>query len=1312
MSDRNVTVRLRMTARDYIAGGTEVDRVNRKMAASARDMGAAHRAAGDDIDRTSQKIERSGRRSGRGMLYAAAGVAALGAAGGSLKLLPGLIGGTAVAGAALPPMFLGAAGTVGVLVTSLKGVGKAMGEVTKTDDPFAGLGSNARNLVAQVKALQPAMRGFRQGIQDRALAGASRNLNALATVTLPAVSDGLDDLATDWSQAFRQITLAVTDPHFTSAFNTATAGADDFFDMLNDRIQPSVRSLSTLVKSADPLARAFGMSMIGAIDRFNAKIASAAESGKLGEFFADGAESADAFLDLARDVARITGQVIAQVAKQGNTLRDTGAELAAYIESGRSAQDVAGIVNTLTVAYEGVRDVLGPLAGMARDALADPGTAQALATMFDVLQAGTQVLRVIFDLFQALPDGMQATVLAAVALALIARKLSTGLMLVQAAAGKTAVSLTAMSTAGAAAGRGLNVVAAGAGKALGALLALQLVGVVLDQFDGAAPDMEALGRAVARFADEGERVGEMTRLFGDGLEDMGQAARGASDEWFPKLARSIEGLIPPTKSLNEMLFGGSFTGDTERFAALDAALTQYAQTTGDVTGAQETWNEAFRQSGMDMAEFSKLLPSSTAELARMQDAAHANATGLGANAERAEAMAGSFQEASMRGKDLAATLDLINGKNISAVEGQIALEAAYDSAADTVDEYGRVTKKGTHEINLNTEAGRASMQQLIGISQAAKAYADSEVKRTGNMQDGIDILNTARATFVGLATDMTGSKAAAEELANQILGIPDADVKVDADTKPGQDAIADFEGKNKGKSFNFPIKASPNPGQGQVDGFMDRNQGKSFNFPISVNTGSANAKLQGFFDRWGRRTFNFPITASAANAAGGVHLPRAGGGYSVPYGQPIAAAMGLVRPDMYPASDPPLYQFAEKQTGGELFLPRRGIDVERGRALLAIGASWYGGMFVPMARGGVVAAQSGLVNVAPAQQSGSRTTRLDYAEAYLRAKDAIKSLSVALKENGRAFSYNTVKGRENLSALHSSIRAAEDAAETKFEETGSVKAANAAYAAHIAALRKTLAQQKVNSATVNKLLALAVPPVFGTAAAPKNSQSNIAFAKSNIAARAGLGDLADALSLNRPGISINTPEGRDNLLAIIGYLETIGGAAQDRFSQTGNAKTATDYYNTLLASLRKTLQGAGYSKQTIDGLFSAYGRITLQRNDRGGIYMAAAGGLGMLSQGGIYPGSGGGMYGWAEKSTGGEMFLPRLGDRARADRLLAVGAGWYGGRYTPAGGGQGSGGMTVNNNLTVHGRMDPLTIGQLSGFMRQMDAEARVGRRK
>ncbi|MEU7590642.1 hypothetical protein AB0A95_30670 [Micromonospora sp. NPDC049230] len=1319
MTERNVTVRLRMVAREYLAGGTEAERMSKRLAAAQRDMAGSFRASGDEMDRTGRRaeesgrrIEASGRRANRGMLYAAAGVAALGAAGGGLKVLPGLITATATAGAALPPMLLGAAGAGGVLITTLKGVGKASGEVLKNDDPFAGLSRNARSFVAEVKALQPAMSGVRQGFQDRTFLNAAEDLNILATRVLPQVRGGLNELATDWGQAFDQMTAAVADPQFIEGFNTATRGADWFFDLLNNRIPETMRSVGLLVESADPLARAFGQGLINSLDKFNGAIDRAAQGGGLDDFFAKGAKGAAAFVRIVDGVLDVTAMVVREVQAQGGTLDDTAASLDRYIASGRAQGDVAGIVNTLTTAYEGLRDVLGPLGAIARDALADPATADALATMFDVATAGAQVLQVLFGLFQALPGPMQSSVLVAIALGIAVSKTTKALAMMQVAAGRAATSLAATGTAGARAGRGLQTVTAGAGKAVGALVALQLAGMVLDQFDGAAADVEALGRALEEYASKGKITGEMSRLFGENLDGMSQSARGASDNWFPKLGRTIESLMPPAKNLNEIIWGGSFTGDVERFQALDASLAQYAKTTGDTATVQEVWNKAYAASGMEIAEFSKLLPSSTAELTKMQEAAHSGTAGMQANSESAKLLAGSFESAALAGKDLAATMDLINGKNISAVEGQIKLEAAYDQAAETVDKYGRVTKKGTNEINLGTEAGRASMETLIGIEQAATAAADAEVKRTGNTAAGIPILTAARDRFIELATKMTGSAAAATALAGEIFKIPNKDVQVDAKTET---AIA------KLRDAGYEIKRLPN-GKYVI---------------INAKTDEARRRLkeaQAAIDRINGKTVTITVRrimtgdgevvrgpggggTQRIDAKGGVHLPRAAGGVSVPYGRPIAAAMGLLRPDIYPASDPPLYQFAEKETGGELFLPKRGIDRERGRALLMVGASWYGGAFVPMRRGGarVQAAASGLVNVAPAQTSttstGPTATRLDYAEAYLRATSAVTSLNAALKENGKSFSTATAKGQQNRSAVYSAISAAQDAARTKYEETGSIKAANAAYDEHIARLRATLTQQKINRATINSLLSLAQRPSFATAppapAAPKNSQNYVAWARGDIAAQAGTGDLADKLSLNQAGIDVRTQHGRENLAAVLDFLGLAGTAAQAAHDQFGAAK-ATALYEAYMAQLRDILATAGYAAATINSLINTYGRITLTPNATGGVYMAAAGGVGMLGQAAVHQQP---AYGWAEKRTGGELFVPRLGEQARGERLLSVGAGWYGGRYVPRGS-DGGGPTTVNNNLTVHALRSELTLAELQGLMRQMDVEARVGRRR
>lgn len=1301
MTERHVTVRLAMVARRYVAGATEAERMNRRLAESARQMGQESRKAGDEMDRTAVRMERSGRRAGRGMLYAAAGVAALGAAGGGIKLLPGAIAAVGTAAGALPPLLLGTATTAGVAVTALKGVGKAAGEVLKTDDPFAGLGKNARAFVAEVKALQPAMSGFRQGLQDRALENAAADLNALATVVLPRVRGGLNRLADDWGDAFDQITASVMDPHFTSAFNTATAGADWFFDLLNSRIPQTVATLATLVKAGDPLARAFGQGLIDSLDRFNTAVERAAASGRLEEFFRGGAEGAGAFLAIAQDVLALTGMVISEVQAQGGTLADTAAQLDAYIASGRAAGDVAGIVRTLTTAYEGLRDVLGPLGAIARDALADPGTAQGLATMFDVLRAGSEALRIVFDLFNLLPDGMQATIIAGVALAIMAGKVSRAFTAMGVAVGRAGAKLDAAGVAGGKASGKLQGVVAGAGKAAAALVALQVAGIALSQgFGSNIPQQsDRLADSLTEFAKTGKASGEAARLFGDDLELLKYDLK-AFDTGIPTdIGNSIAGFVEGLTGLGSV-FDESLENARARMATLDSTLATLVAN-GNAAKAAEIFakvkEEAAKQ-GISVNELNKALPSyanAVYEAAQRGDLAGQAAA---AASERTRILAGSFREAALQGKDLAATFDLLNGKQLDAYEGQIALEEAIDSSRETIEENGRSTIKGTNQIDLNTEAGRQNMEGLIGIARAAQTAADARAKETGKVEDGIPILAAARNEFIKQATAATGSAAAARALADEIFNIPDKDIRLEVEKEAAIQALRDT---------GFEIKRLPN-GKYVV---------------IGAKTEEAKRKLadaKRAVDAINSKTIT--ITVRRVLPSGDIHvsgpggsgtLIKAKGGVSVPYGQPIAAAMGLVRPEIRGPGT--VFQWAEPETGGELFLPRRGIDRDRGRALLAIGASWYDGMFVPMRAGGVratgvQAAAAGLVNVAPATGGTDRASaRLDYVESYIRAKNAIADVSKALKENGRSLSTATAKGRENLSAVHQAIRAAQDTARAKYEETGSVKAANAVYDAHVAALRRTMAARGASASAIRSALSVASRPTFA-AAAPANSSRNIAAARANIAGNAGVQELADKLSLNRAGVDISTEHGRDNLSAILDFLDLAAAAAQARFEQTGSAAKATSSHTFYIDKMRAALKAAGYSTATINSLINTYGRITLQRNDRGGVYMAIGGVGSPLADAMIAPG-GRTMYGWAEKSTGGELFLPRLGERARGERLLAIGAGWYGGRYVPGGRG-GDGGTTINNNLTVNGRMDPLTLPQLAGFMRQMDAEARVGRRK
>jgi hypothetical protein len=65
----------------------------------------------------------------------------------------------------------------------------------------------------------------------------------------------------------------------------------------------------------------------------------------------------------------------------------------------------------------------------------------------------------------------------------------------------------------------------------------------------------------------------------------------------------------------------------------------------------------------------------------------------------------------------------------------------------------------------------------------------------------------------------------------------------------------------------------------------------------------------------------------------------------------------------------------------------------------------------------------------------------------------------------------------------------------------------------------------------------------------------------------------------------------------------------------------------------------------------------------GNVFPMAVGGVSSYAAAGI--GSGGPLYKWAEPETGGEAFIPRLGDEMRSKKILDIAASWYGMSVVP-----------------------------------------------
>ncbi|SCL17732.1 hypothetical protein GA0070616_1346 [Micromonospora nigra] len=1294
MSDRTVSVRLRLMVRDYTSGATEAERMTRRLRDSQEALGSTSRRTAADLTKSAKAMDVWSRRAFIGTAAVAGGAAA---AGGSLKLLAPALVATGAAAGALPGLVGGAAASLGTLKVATMGVGDALDDLFANDDPFARLSPSAKALVNEIGRLKPQLLDFQQSVQDAALSSAAGNFNRLATTTLPRLTNEAVILGRAWDRTFTALTDAATDATVLDGIGVASRSSARFMDELAIRTQALARSVAILMMAADPLTRLIGDRLVGAIDRMNAAAEKARRTGSLDEFFRSGVETGGALLSIVGDILTISGQVVAAVNRQNSSIVGTAEALDSYISSGRSARDIAGIVDTLTAAYEGMADVLGPLGGIARDALADPGVRDGLALMFEVLAAGSQALRVVWDLFNALDDDLQAVVIAAFALGLAAKKTGTALTLMGVAAQGAATRLTALGAAGAVAGRGLTGFVGVAGKALAALVALQLAGVAFEQFEPAAANVDRLTDSLRKFTQTGQETGELTRLFGDELNGLNKAAAAAGDGFFAKTARALESMFPHVKSLNEIFQGGSFTGSVERFQALDAAITEYARTTNDAAGTQAIWNRVLSESGLDATELVELLPRATQEMTRLHTAAHTGANSVQALEERSRLLGDGLQEAVRNGRSFIDVFNEINGKAIETAEAEIRAEETVDRLTEALKRNGRALNKRGTDFDVTNEKGRENKQLTIDLLRLGAQYAEGVYRET----DSVEKADAAYERYAGRLRKVLGDKKLTAEQIDALIAkygqMPDyKEVPVSAPGLP--------EATGNVEDFNFAVKSVP----------------PSKTVPFWATTASAEAAVRVLKNRIDAlKSKNIYITGTVRwTSTGDLRVPggrvlrgveRWGGVWSPTVAM---AAGGVMQAGVYAPSNPPLIMWAEPETGGEAYIPRKG-DPRRSLSILDEAAGWYGAQVTPMAAGGIVGPQvvpaaSGLVSVGRSTSGGGLSGgRLDTIDAYIRARDALVSLNKELKENGRSFSLSTAKGRENYSAVISAVQAAKQAAQAKYEETGSVKAANAAYDSHIKRLRATLKQQGVNAATIKKLLSsLTQRPTFGDG--PQGSAANIAATEARIGAQEALGDLADYFSLVKPTFDLGDETGRDNLKELFEFLRAAERAAQAVFDQTGSSKSATGVYDSYIAQLRQILARSGLGQKQIDALLAQYGKIVLTPNAVGGVYAGTGPPL-RLSEGGLYN-SARALYGFAEPGTGGEMFLPRLGSRRRGEDLLSIGAGWYGGRFVPGGSSQATP-TQVTNTLTVNEAGRRFTVGDMQVLLRQMDARARVGRK-
>lgn len=819
--------------------------------------------------------------------------ATAGAAAASLQAIPPLlatIGGTL---GAVPALAVGAAASIKTVKFATEGLAEALGEAfTDERDPFLRLSHNGQAFVAALAVQKRALLDLRAVGQNTVFAGLDAEVANLAAVALPFAGQQVQRFGATWNTTFKQVAALGRDGQFLSGLDDAFGAADGFFDKINVRIPATGQALGKLFTGSVPFVDQFGSSLLDYVDDFNSWIDRSAQSGKLESFFEDAADQADALLDLSREILVIVGRIGGM--QSGSTLlRDMADAVERFNREAHNMQSVEGIIRTGNAAIAGVVDVLAVLGSTLGETLADPGTTAAVALFFDVLKVGAQIIGGLAQTFALLHDDVQAFVLVGAALAIVGGKLSAVFGKAHTALGGFGDRLRETGTAGAKTADWMGRAEKAAVRFGAAMVAAQLASAAF----GASlnPQLEGLARNLDQFARTGKVAGEMTRLFGDDMGKLDTALKDIADTGaWSDFARGTGGVIEGLTGLGAV-FDDSVTKSRERIGALDSALTDMAASGGmdQARAAFDRIAESAQKQGVSTAELMKVLPGYAAAVEKAKAAGDGQAQAAAAAEQKTRLLTGSMQDAISTMGSYTRAWQVLNGAVLSSDEALLGAIEATNAVKEAFKENGRA-------ISGNSEKAVANR---VAVGQAAQAYAEAAQKKyeeTGSIRDANAVYDQQIVQLRKTLSVAGLTKTQIDTLVGAYAKMPKSVVTtVTADTDQAKQELA------KVGNLIRQIRSKKVVITTQHNQVVTRSEGR-----------------------------NVPIGAPGGRRWGGVDAPVA------------MAAGGMLRADVYRASNPPLIKFAEPETGGEAYIPRRG-DRERSISIGRRAMEWYGMDVVP-----------------------------------------------------------------------------------------------------------------------------------------------------------------------------------------------------------------------------------------------------------------------------------------------------------------------------------------------------------------------------
>jgi hypothetical protein len=316
-----------------------------------------------------------------------------------------------------------------------------------------------------------------------------------------------------------------------------------------------------------------------------------------------------------------------------------------------------------------------------------------------------------------------------------------------------------------------------AGKQLGNQLlatltdaAAPFIGPVLDSIDrirGKFSEVEGNVRRI--FANSAKFVAPLT----EGVTNFGQSVIRAFDNVIGKAAPVIAAIRVGFTQLGGDIEGflDTITGDGQ------AAATSMAQLFDLISGTLAVLGPLIR----GLNEVNGALARIGIQPGILQLIAQITKGGqeTGTFSRHVAGAADAFNHVNPAAANYAQTLEALAETQRRLIGENASLYASQTTAAQAYRDATKAVKENGEGISLNSKAGLANRQVLSNLATSLNANYDAYVKVNGAGQGANEVLRQNRDNFVKVATQATGSAAAAQRLADKLIGIPDRKPKIE-----------------------------------------------------------------------------------------------------------------------------------------------------------------------------------------------------------------------------------------------------------------------------------------------------------------------------------------------------------------------------------------------------------------------------------------------------------------------------------------------------------------------------------------------------